>query len=543
MDKNRSWNLADLIESVVDAAPERLALAADGRHLDYAALEARANRLADCLRGHGYGQGDHIGIYAFNRLEWGEMMLAIFKIRAVPVTINYRYTVKELDYIFDNADLKGLIYERGFRDKVEAACESMPQRHMLELDDASPADGVLPPGAEDYEAALAAASPQRVAENRSSDDIYILYTGGTTGMPKGVLWRHEDIFFAALQGGNPGGAPVQSPEELPDVVRANTDPISTLICGPMMHGGGAWSLLIAMLSGGSVVVYTDHSFDAERVLDLAAAEKPAFMMLIGDAMTRPIAEALETNERDLSSLRVISSGGAPISPHIKDKLRQQLPEAIFLDTFGASETGSVGMVMDMQQPESAGSKFTVEPCIAVLDEDKKPLSPGDERTGWLARSGHVPLGYYKDEKKTAATFHTDAEGRRWVIPGDYAKVLADGRVLVLGRGSVSINSGGEKIYPEEVEIALKAHAEVYDAVVVGVPHERFGEQVAAVVQLRHPEAAPSLQELRAHCEEHIASYKHPRALIAVDKVPRTSVLKADYQAAKKMALDYIKKNA
>lgn len=534
-----NWALANLFESVADTVPERRAASADGRRLSYAEVEARANRLADHLKARGYAAGDHVGIYAYNRIEWPEMMMALFKIRAVPVTINYRYTVKELDYMFDNADLKGLLYERRFRDKVDAVCENMPQRHMLELADDSPAGGEPPPGAEDYETALAEASPERRAEPRSSDDIYILYTGGTTGMPKGVLWRHEDIFFAALQGGNPGGMPIKSPEELPEVVRANTEPTSTLVCGPMMHGGGAWSMMIALLSGNNIVIYDNRSFDAARVLDLAEAEKVFGLMLIGDAMARPIAEAIESGERDLSSLGVVSSGGAIISPHIKQKLRESLPNAFLLDSYGASETGSIGLALG--QDQSGGPAFTVETCIAVLDDDKKPMAPGDPRTGHLARSGHIPLGYYKDEEKTAATFHTDEQGRRWVLPGDFAKILDDGQVMLLGRGSVSINSGGEKIFPEEVESALRAHPDIYDAIVVGVPHEHFGEQVAAVVQFRDPKTEISLEDLRRHCEEHIAGYKHPRLLIPVAEAPRTSVQKPDYRAAKQLALDYIKK--
>ena len=528
-----TYSLADLFEQLADAVPERLAVVAGEQRRSYQQLEQRCNQLANFWLAQGLGQGDHIGICARNRVEWVEAMMAAFKIRAVPININYRYTVPEMRYIFENADLKALVYERRYSATVMTARETTPMlKLLLSLEDDSPPPS--PPSGQPYEQALATGSAARAFPSRSNDDLFMLYTGGTTGYPKGTMWRHEDIFFAALQGGDPWGQPIDSPEALADSVLNRDYAIKTLSPAPMMHGGGIWNTLIALLSGGTIMLYCEPSFDAERLLQIMEIEKPNSLVVIGDAMARPVVEALERGQYDTSCLLNMGSGGAILSKAIKDRLRALLPNIYVVDSFGASETGSLGMVQDMDDKDSAGARFTVPDYVAVLDEQLRPLPPGSDQVGMLARRGHLPLGYYKDEEKTAASFRTDAQGCRWVVPGDYARVLEDGTVLLLGRGSVCINSGGEKIFPEEVEAALKGHPQVYDAVVTGTPHTRFGEQVTAVVQPR-PGQQPTLESLRQHCAQQLADYKCPRAMVLVESAPRTPVGKPDYRATRQLA--------
>ncbi|MEH6551135.1 MAG: acyl-CoA synthetase [Pseudomonadales bacterium] len=527
-----TYNLADLFESVVDVIPERLALIAGDVRLSYAELEVRANRLANHLLSLGLGVGDHVGIYAYNRAEWIETMWACFKIRAIPVNINYRYVEEELGYIFDNADLKALVFERRFSPLISGITKDLPLlQHFILIDDGSGIDG-SDLSATSYENAMAAGSALRDFGPRTGDDIYMLYTGGTTGMPKGAMWRHEDLFFAALQGGNPAGDAVSSPEQLAEVTASNT-PFSTLCPVPMMHGGGQWYCMIYQLSGNTFVLYTDPHFDAGKALQIIEQEHIVSIIIVGDAMARPLAEAIATGEHDTSSLFVIGSGGAILSKTVKDELKSLLPSAIIYDSFGASETGSGGAVMDFDG-EAQGPRFTLSPNLAIVDEQLRPIAPGSETVGRLARCGHIPLGYYKDEKKTAETFPTDADGTRWVIPGDHGRVLEDGTVELLGRGSVSINSGGEKIFPEEVEAALKGHPAVFDAGVIGLPDPRFGQQVVAMVKPRDGEQ-PRLEDVVAYCRTRIAGYKCPKVLFLVDNIPRTPISKPDYRKLKTLA--------
>ncbi len=534
-----TFSLADLFESVVDTVPERLALVAGEARRSYRELDQRANRLANHLAAQGLGRDDHIGIYATNCVEWVEAMWACFKLSAVPVNINFRYVEDELRYIFDNADLKAVIYQRSYGQLLDTIRSDLPLlQHFVMIEDGSGIKNSIAQAA-DYEQAMATASAERPSQARSGDDRYMLYTGGTTGMPKGTLWRHEDLFYGALQGGNPAGEPIKSPDELPGVVAANANPYAALCPAPMMHGGGMWYCMIYQLSGNCFVLYTNARFEADTVLRLAERERVINLIVVGDAMARPIADALEGGSYDTSSLFVIGSGGAILSPAVKNKLKTLLPNVLIFDSFGASETGSAGMVMDQDKKESAGPRFTLSPTTKILDEQTlEPIEPGSDNVGLLAKSGAIPYGYYKDEAKTAATFKTDARGTRWVIPGDYARVLADGSIQLLGRGSMCINSGGEKIYPEEVEAALKAHPAIFDAGVVGVADSRFGAKVVAMVQARegmHIE----VQDITRFCREKLAGYKCPREIIAVDAVPRTPAAKPDYRKLKALAEQHL----
>jgi 3-oxocholest-4-en-26-oate---CoA ligase len=527
------FNLADLYEIVADAVPDRPALVAGDRRLTYAQLDGRANRFAHHLLDHGVEPGDKVAIYSWNRAEWVEGMLGAYKARAVPVNVNYRYVADETRYILDNSDSVVVVHERTFSPLLDAIRADLPKlRHAVVLEDGSDAD----PDATPYEDALAAASPVRDFDPRSADDLYFLYTGGTTGVPKGVMWRAEDIFFAALGGGGFGQPPITKPEELAERIPAEDARAVPMVNAPMMHGGGQWTAFINFYGGGTIVLNCDRHLDPDRIWRTVERERCNAVMVVGDAMGRPLAEALAAPGAtyDTSSVIVVGSGGAILSPAVKDQLRAQLPNAMVMDSFGASETGAAGSVLDTQDP-AAGPRFTMGAFMTVLDEDLRPVAPGSDVVGRLARRGHIPLGYYKDDAKTAATFVTAADGARWAVPGDSAMVEADGTITLLGRGSVCINSGGEKVYPEEVEAALKSHPDVFDAVVVGVPDDRYVERVAAIVQPRLG-AEPSLEELRDHFRHKLASYKLPRQLVLADEIPRTPVGKPDYRAAKKLAM-------
>jgi fatty-acyl-CoA synthase len=530
----RQFNLADLFEVAVDTVPDRLALVAGARRLTYRQLDERANRFAHHLASAGVPTGAHVGILAYNRAEWAEAMIGCYKARAVPVNINYRYVAPELRYVVDNADLHVLVFEQALSPLVAEALtglESMGSLLLVMIEDGSGIDAPRP-GTLSYETALAAASPERDFGPRSPDDIYVLYTGGTTGMPKGVLWRQEDIFFAAMGGGGWGAEPIEEPEELAE--RLNPDDASRvvmLVVAPLMHGNAQWVMWNAFMMGATAVLYTEHRYDADSLLRIIGEEGVVSVGLVGDAMARPLADTLASAEPgtyDTSTLVVLGSGGAMLSSTVKDELRKQLPNVMVLDNFGSSESGAQGAV----EAGATGPRFAMNKDTTVLDEDLAPLVPGDGKIGRLARTGRIPLGYYKDEAKTAATFPVDGAGVRWSMPGDLASVETDGIITVHGRGSASINSGGEKIFPEEVEAAVKSHPAVFDAIVVGVPDERFGERVAVVVAPKRVDAPPGLDDLQDHCRFHIAGYKIPRQMLVVDAVPLTAAGKPDAKAAR-----------
>ncbi|MCJ7671899.1 MAG: acyl-CoA synthetase [Acidimicrobiia bacterium] len=541
------FNLADLFEVVADTVPERLALIAGDARCTYRGLDERANRVAHHLIDAGITPGDHVALYSWNRAEWLEAELGIYKARAAVINVNYRYVADELRYMLENSDAVAVIFERAFAPLVAKVRTDCPRlRHFVVIEDGTPVDGpageaatraVAELGAVAYEDALAAASPARDFAPRSPDDLYVLYTGGTTGMPKGVLWRQEDIFFAALGGGGFGMAPIATPEELAERVSADDSTSVGVINAPMMHGGGQWTTFINFFGGNTVVLNCDRHFSGDRVLRMAEAEGAHSIMVVGDAMARPITDALAdpTQHYELPNLVIIGSGGAIMSKSVKEELRRLLPGAFIADSFGASETGAAGTVMDSDGP-AAGPKFTIGEFVNVLGDDRRPVAPGSGEVGLLARRGHIPLGYFKDEAKTAATFLVDPDGVRWVVPGDYATIEADGTLNLLGRGSACINTGGEKVYVEEVESVLKAHPQVFDAVVVGVPDERFVERVAAIVTPRDG-TAPTLEMLADFCSTHLARYKVPRQLHLTDDIPRTPVGKPDYRWAKRVATE------
>ena len=525
-----TFNLADLFEAAVDAFGEREYLVADGNRRTYAEMEERANRLAHHLLEAGVGPGDHVGIYSYNSVEWVETAWAVFKIRAVWININYRYVEEELRYLFTNANLKALVFQREFAPHVAALRDSLPTlEHLIIIEDgtdeADPGDDVVA-----YEDALAAGSPLRDFEPRSEEDLYILYTGGTTGMPKGVVWQHKDVVFALGGGVDPTtNTRLERPEEF--VERGQGFVITHFPIAPLMHGATQWSVLGRSFVGDRIILTA--RFDAERVWRTAAAEKVNSMMVTGDAMAKPLVEVLDTklDEFDLSNLFAVVSSAALFSAPVKDRYFVHLPNIMITDAIGSSESGNNGMTVVTKDTTAMKSGPTVSRLgdTVVFDEDMVQVEPGSGVIGKIARSGDIPVGYYNDPVKTAEVFIT-VDGTRYVMPGDFATVESDGSITLLGRGSVVINSGGEKIFPEEVESAVRSHPAVTDAIVCGAPDERWGQTVAAIIAPR-PGQTATLAEIQEHCRNHIAGYKVPRLLFIVDAIQRSPSGKPDYRWA------------
>jgi acyl-CoA synthetase (AMP-forming)/AMP-acid ligase II len=527
-----AYNLADFIEHTVDAVPDRTALICGDEQRTFLELEERANRLAHHLAAQGVGRNDHVAVYSYNSLQYVEAMLAAFKLRAVPINVNYRYVEDELVYLLENSDSVALVHQAQFSPLVDAVRPRLHQlRHALVVDDGT---GTTP--SEDswsYEEALAAASPERDFEPRSDDDIYILYTGGTTGYPKGVVWRHEDVWRVLG-----GGIDFMTGERIEDEHQmsrqaAETEPGVGLVLAPLMHGAAQWGTLGGLIRG-TTSVLLPH-FDADAVWRAIETYKIATLAITGDAMARPLIDALRAHPYDTSSLVAISSTAAVFSPVVKDQLFELLPNLFISEAVGSSESGFNGMRLvekgSTTMPTGGLINVNRGPDTIVIDEQDQPVKPGE--IGRMARGGNVPLEYYKDPAKSAATFIT-VDGKRYSVPGDFARLELDGTMTLLGRGSQCINSGGEKIYPEEVESALKAHPAVFDALVVGVPDERWGQRVAAIVEPR-PGEAPTLEDLAEHCRTKVARYKVPRELHLVDAMPRHPSGKPDYRRAKAIA--------
>ncbi len=518
------FNLADLFEAVVDTVPDQLALVSGDRRLTYAELDRRADQLADVLLGAQVGRDDFVGIQLPNGSEYLEAMLAAFKIRAVPVNINYRYRGGELRHLYADAGLVALIHHADFDEQVTDARGALRDERL-----------VLRVGLDgNYEDALAGARLTSGRRMRSAEDLYCVYTGGTTGAPKGVLWRHEDIFFAAMGGGDPlqFGNHITRPEALPG--RVLRPGLVALPVPPFMHAAAHWLAFAMLFGGGTIVTLPQGRFDPVETWRLVAAEHVNILVVVGDAMARPLLDALEAESAgiDTSSLMAVGSGGALLSPSTKARFRAVRPELIVRDAFGASETGQLGGAPPDNDPDGA-PRLHVDDRTAVFDDDLRPVEPGSGAVGSLARGGRVPLRYHGDPVKTAATF-VEIDGTRWALPGDQATVESDGTIRLLGRSSQCINTGGEKVHAEEVEAVLKAHAGVVDAVVVGVPDDRWGQAVCAVVQPRTG-TVPSLDDLREGARDDLAGYKLPTRLVLVQELVRSPSGKADYRWAAEVA--------
>ncbi|MZD07736.1 AMP-binding protein [Streptomyces sp. SID5785] len=534
------YNLADLFESVVDVVPDREALVyvdhpgtGAERRLTYAELDAAANRVAHHLIDSGIRPGEHLGLHLYNGVEYLQTVLGCLKARVVPVNVNYRYVEEELVYLYRDADLVALVFDAEFTDRVAAALPRTEKlRHLVRVGtpgpDAPPLKAVELPDAE------AAASAERGFPPRSADDQFIIYTGGTTGMPKGVMWRQEDLFFSGLGGGAPTGEPVTRPEELAERVAAGGDGITFFPTPPLMHGTSTLTAFIGFNFGQRIVIH--RKFVPQEVLRTVEKEKVTSMSLVGDAMLRPLIDALEGPLRgtDCSSMFSVSSSGAIMSDSVRAAFQALVPDVMLLNNFGSSESGFNGTATD-GSGAGQGFRLRVNVRTQVVDPaTHRPVAAGE--VGRLAQRGHVPLGYYNDPKKTAETFF-EHDGARWVLLGDMATVDEEGIVTVLGRGSQCINTGGEKVYPEEVEQALKSHPDIYDALVAGVPDATWGNHVAAVVQLRDGAPALSLDTLQTHCRTRLAGYKIPRQLVVTDRIQRSPSGKADYRWARAVAAE------
>ena len=535
-------NLALVHEAISEAIPERECIVFRDRRLTWSEVTDRTRRLADLLRAHGLGcrtergglQGwesgqDHVALYLHNGNEYLEGMLGAYKARCAPFNVNYRYVEEELLYHFENSDARAVIYHAAFAPVLEKIRNKLPGLALLiQVEDGSGHE--LLPGALDYEQALSQAHPAPLSGDLSPDDLYILYTGGTTGMPKGVLWRQEEIFRSALTS-NPQ-PDIQAMQE-----KAKTTPgIRCLPAPPFMHGAAHWVAFNMWHVGGTVLVQSGvERLDPDDIWSTLEREQGNALTIVGDAFARPLIDQLRKKEYDLSKMFLVTSGGAIFTASLKQELLDLLPDIRILDALGSSESGAQASHVSTRETGASTGNFELgENNIVLSDDLSHRLEPGSPERGWLAREGWMPLGYYKDEEKSRKTFPT-VGGVRYSVPGDRACVEADGRLKLLGRDSVTINSGGEKIFAEEVELALKHHPAVYDCVVCGTPSERWGSQVTAIVQLRDGSGV-SEEELCSTANEHITRYKLPKIFVFVDEVMRAPSGKADYRWAREVAV-------
>ncbi len=549
-------NMATITEAVAGAHPEREALVYRERILTWADVAERTRRLANVLQGHGLGirapfasrppwesVHDHVALYLHNGNEYLEGMLGSWKARCAPFNVNYRYVADELTYLFEDSSARAVIYHECFAPILAPVLETLadPPRLLLQVSDGSghPVASGTVPGAIDYEEALGAVSgtlPEGLADSWSGDDLYLCYTGGTTGMPKGAMWRQEDFLVAALGVRRRDGSDY---ETMDDLVADARGTVRALPAPPLMHGAAHWNALSAWVAGGTVVIQdSPERFDAPDVLSAAERHDVTSLLVVGDPMARPLVEELEHAPRRLPALRHILSGGAVLSGATKTRLQELIPGVTIVDVLGSTESGR--QAVGVSRPGSdAGGGFKPAATAVVLDEGLTSVSePGEGAIGWLAQSGRVPLGYLNDPDKSASTFPTIGS-TRYSVPGDRARWRPDGTIELLGRDSVCINTGGEKVFAEEVETAMKTHHAVDDVVVCGRPSERWGSEVVAIVSMRSDAAgvafAPADSELRAAAGEHLAGYKLPKAIIRVDHVVRAPSGKADYRWAGSVA--------
>ena len=539
------FNIAAAHEAISAAIPDRDCIVYRDRRLSFATVTDRSRRLANALiglglgthreraelAGHEIGQ-DTVGLYLRNGNEYLESMLGCFKARAASFNVNYRYVTDELRALFADSGAAAIVYHAEFAPLVAEVIGSLTRPpHLVQVADDSGHD--LLPGADDYETLLASASPERPDLAWSPDDLYVAYTGGTTGHPKGVLWRQADIFAGAM-GGSDAATGVER-ASMEEILAAATGPRvhPHVLTTPLMHVAGQWISFIGWFGGNPVVIPPDVTrFDARSVLDIIDAERAVLVNLVGNAMGRPLLAEMAKGAHDLSSLRVISTGGAAMTADVKTAFVEALPKAIIVDTMGASESGAAARKVSSRDTGVTAGDFEPSPGSCVLSEDfGHVLEPGSDETGWMARRGRVPLGYLNDPDKTAATFPV-IDGVRYSVPGDRARIDADGVIQLLGRDSVCINTGGEKVYVEEVEAALHSHPAITDVVVVGRPSEQWGSEVVAIVATS---ADPTDDELVDHAAGHLARYKLPKAIIRVDELVRNPNGKADYRWAAEVA--------
>ena len=545
-----TFNLSSVFRTVAQTIPDNQVMIWRDRRLTYAQMDARIDGIAhylvarglgchierDELAGHESGQ-DHMGLYLRNGNEYLEAMVAGYRARVAPFNVNYRYVEEELLYLLADSKARALVYAAEFAPHVQSIRGRLPDLEVL-IQVADDSGNELLPDAVDYESIVSTPAPAAGMPTPSGDDLYILYTGGTTGMPKGVLWRQHDIFMSAM-GGRPflaAGEPLGTYDDLAEQARTQAGLRSLLLIPPLMHGAAQWGVFNAISTGGWIAIPDDVvRLDADAVLRLAERERVLGIPVVGDAIARPLVDQIEKGDYDLSGLLAITNGGATLSPTVRDRLLAALPNLMIMDAVGASESGAQMTTVATKGADVATATFSPLADTTVVSTDfSRVLAPG-EGDGWLARRDLVPLGYLGDAEKTARTFPT-INGVRWSIPGDKARLLDDGRIELLGRDSVTINSGGEKIFAEEVERAVASHPSVYDVVVTGRPSERWGNEVVAIVQFAENRSATD-EELAEACRAHVADYKVPKAFIRTDHVVRSPAGKADYRWAKAVATE------
>ena len=540
------FNLARVIEAVAEAYPERVALVHKGTEVAFPDLVLRYRTLGSAfsaagigcqterpkLPGHESGQ-DHIALYLNNEFEYLESMLGGWAARAATFNVNHRYMADELLYLMADSKAKAVIVNSAYAPNLEQVLPQLPAiKLIVQVPDESNND--LIDGAIFYNDFLQGHEPTDLAEC-SPDDLYVLYTGGTTGMPKGVLWRNADFFVGALGGLNrKQNREYESYEEIAEAAGRGT--LRWMTSAPFMHGAAQWIALQALSMGHTVVLpdVTDR-YDASSVLQACEREEVEFLQIVGDAFARPLLDASKTAGTQPRSLRSIISGGAVLNSDLKEELKQQFSGVTIRDSIGSSETGVQGSNVSTQENKASTGDFLPASGSTVVNSERDAIvEAGSEEIGWFAMSGRVPLGYLNDADKTQKTFPV-IDGVRFSVPGDRAHLLADGRIQVLGRDSVTINSGGEKIFAEEVENAVKTHPDVYDAVVCGRPSARWGSEVVAIVQLVEPKKDLE-SEIIEHCGNQIARYKRPKSVIEVEQIKRSPAGKPDYRWAQAIAL-------
>jgi fatty-acyl-CoA synthase len=495
----------------------------------WADLVGRAGSIASTLRWHGIQPGAKVAHYLRNGPAYIESSFACFLACLVHVNVNFRYGPEELYYLFDNSDTEVIIYDEEFAPNIAAIRPRLDKVSLfIEVTRGTP-----PEETESYET-IAASELVSTYPTRSGDDLLFIYTGGTTGLPKGVMWDHANL-WAVLGGGacTPRGPHLETLDELEANILAKRGYEASLICPPLMHGSGYTKAIYTLLMGGTIALLGGASFDADQAFKLIERHRLTSMVIVGDAFGRPLLRALNSTPGayDLTSLATITSGGAVLSQDVKDGLLRHCPSVTIVDAFGSSESIVIGMNISRRGGKPSSAEFKHNRLTQVLDEDGNPVVPGSGQIGRVARTGPLPIGYYKDPQKTEQTF-TTVNGQRYVFPGDLAKVNADGSILLLGRGNMCINTGGEKVFPEEVEESLKSHPSVDDALVFGIGDEKWGQAVTALVELAKP---VDIVQLRSHLKSSLAGFKVPKHILFISKVPRTPSGKPDYEAAKRMA--------
>ncbi|MEY4634001.1 MAG: hypothetical protein RLZ18_1373 [Actinomycetota bacterium] len=535
------WNYAELWKGIAKADPDRNAQIFGEKVYSWGEFHSRSNALSADMIAAGLPHHAKVAHYLYNSPQYLEATFASWLAGYVPVNTNYRYGPEEILYLFDNSDAEAVVFHAVFADLVEQVRERLPlvKRWYMVQDESNNA---LPSWAVDYESVVSKSVPDVTPiKPYSGDDMLFLYTGGTTGMPKGVMWRQEDLLMVLGRGGNAltQVPPGDSIEELIARIKPGEKGIVTLVACPLMHGTGQFSAFISMAMGGCIVTMPNRNFDSSKLWDVVEQRSVNSIVIVGQAFAGPMLEALDANPGKWNTSSVIQMGSSGVmwSQENKDALLNHIPQMLISDSFGSSEAVGMGMSVSAKGAAVKTAQFALGPNCVVFTEDGKRVEPGSGERGLVAVGGAIPLGYYKDEVKSAQTFRI-FEDRRWTVPGDWAEVNADGTLHLLGRGSVCINTGGEKVFPEEVEEVLKTHASVRDAVAVGIPDTRFGETICAVVEAE-PGHSPELDELSAHVKSRLAAYKAPRNVVVVSTIGRAPNGKVDYKRLKQHAIDQL----